>query len=95
MTTTTDKRLNKAIALVQSRGLTVISPKLLPWMTPSELFARYLHGSTKSRMHRRLGGSSAPPFDVTLGERGRLIALRPTRELIAYLSKPNQGGRRL
>ena len=91
-----DKRLNKAIALVQSRGLIVTtSPERFPWMTPSELFARFLHGSTKSRMHRRLGGSSAPPFDVTLGERGRLIALRPTRELIAYLSKPNQGGKRL
>ena len=92
----TDKRLTKAIAVVQSHGLIVSpSPERFPWMTPSELFARYLGGSTKSRMYRRLAGSSAPCVDGRWGESGRLLTLRPTRELIAYLSKPNQGGRRL
>jgi hypothetical protein len=93
----TDKRLNKAIAVVQSRGLIVSPPSAerFPWMTPSELFARYLGGSTKSRMYRRLAGSSAPCVDGRWGESGRLLAVRATPKLIAYLQQPSQQGRRL
>jgi hypothetical protein len=94
---TTDKRLNKAIALVQSRGLTVTPapPSNYAWTTPSDVFIRFLHGSTKSRMYRRLRASSAPSFEAEFGDSGRLIALRPNRNLIDYLQRPNQGGRRL
>ena len=93
---TTDKRLTKAIAVVQSHGLIVTtSPERFPWMTPSELFARYLGGSTKSRMYRRLAGSSAPCVDGRWGESGRLLAVRATPKLIAYLQQPSQQGRRL
>lgn len=95
---TTDKRLNKAIAVVQSHGLIVTpapQPERYPWMTPSELFARYLGGSTKSRMYRRLAGSSAPCVDGRWGETGRLLAVRATPKLIAYLQQPSQQGRRL
>jgi hypothetical protein len=93
----TDKRLTNAIALVQSRGLIVSPPpaERFPWMTPSELFARYLGGTTKSRMYRRLAGSSAPCVDGRWGESGRLIAVRATPKLIAYLQQPSQQGRRL
>ena len=97
MTTTTDKRLNKAIALVQSRGLIVTPapPWSYAWTTPSDVFIRFLHGSTKSRMYRRLRASSAPSFEAEFGDSGRLIALRPNRNLIDYLQRPNQGGKRL
>jgi hypothetical protein len=91
----TDKKLKNAIAIIHARGWKVTSPERIPWMTPSELFARYLQGSTKSRMYRRLAGSSAPCVDGRRGESGRLLTLRPTQELIAYLAKPNQGGKRL
>jgi hypothetical protein len=93
----TDKRLTKAIAVVQSHGLIVSPPppRVYPWMTPSELFARYLGGSTKSRMYRRLAGPSAPCVDGKWGESGRLLAVRATPKLIAYLQQPSQQGRRL
>jgi len=91
----TDKRLTNAIALVQSSGYIVTTPERFPWMTPSELFARYLGGSTKSRMYRRLAGSSAPCVDGRWGETGRLLAVRATPKLIAYLQQPSQQGRRL
>lgn len=93
---TTDKKLNNAIATCKANGLNVTSPdERFPWMTPSEFHARFLSGSTKSRMYRRLTGPSAPCVDARWGMSGRLLTLRPTRELIAYLSKPNQGGKRL
>jgi hypothetical protein len=91
----TDEDLNAAIAIVRSRGLTVISPKLLPWTTPSDVFIRFLHGSTKSRMYRRLRAAKAPSFEAEFGGTGRLIALRPNSKLIAYLQQPSQQGRRL
>ena len=94
--TTTDKKLTNAIATCKANGLNVTSPdERLPWMTPSEFHSRYLGGTTKSRMYRRLTGSSCPCVDARWGASGRLLTLRPTRELIAYLSKPNQGGKRL
>jgi hypothetical protein len=93
----TDKDLNAAIALVQSRGLIVTPapPWSYAWTTPSDVFIRFLHGSTKSRMYRRLRASSAPSFEAEFGDSGRLIALRPNRNLIDYLQRPNQGGKRL
>ena len=90
-----NKKLAKAIATCKANGLNVTSPERFPWMTPSELHSRFLGGSTKSRMYRRLTGSSCPCVDARWGASGRLLTLRPTRELIAYLVKPNQGGRRL
>lgn len=95
MTTLTDKKLTNAIATCKANGLNVTAPERFPWMTPSEFHSRYLHGTTKSRMYRRLTGPSCPCVDARWGETGRLLTLRPTRELIAYLSKPNQGGKRL
>ena len=91
----TEEDLNAAIAIVRARGLEVTTPERFPWMTPSEFHSRFLSGTTKSRMYRRLTGPSAPCVDARWGESGRLLTLRPTRELIAYLSKPNQGGKRL
>ena len=93
--TTTDKKLINAIAVIHARGWKVTSPERLPWMTPSEFHSRFLGGTTKARMYRRLTGSSCPCVDARWGMTGRLLTLRPTRELIAYLSKPNQGGKRL
>ena len=94
--TTTDKKLTNAIATCKANGLNVTSPdERFPWMTPSEIHSRFLSGSTKARMYRRLTGSSCPCVDARWGMTGRLLTLRPTRELIAYLSKPNQGGKRL
>ena len=93
----TDKRLTKAISLVQSHGLIVSPPppSSYAWTTPSDVFIRFLHGSTKSRMYRRLRASSAPSFEAEFGDSGRLIALRPNRNLIDYLQRPSQQGRRL
>ena len=91
----TDQDLEEAIKIVRARGLKVTSPERLPWMTPSEFHSRFLGGSTKSRMYRRLTGSSCPCVDARWGASGRMLTLRPTRELIAYLAKPNQGGKRL
>ena len=87
-----DEDLDEAIKIVRARGLKVTTPERLPWMTPSELHSRFLGGSTLSRMYRRLTGASAPCVDARWGASGRLLTLRPTSELIAYLSKPNQGG---
>lgn len=95
MNTTTDKKLTKAIALVQSHGLILTAAEIAPWMTPSELFARYLGGTTKSRMYRRLTGPSAPSVDGRWGQKGRLLAVRATPKLIEYLQQPSQQGRRL
>ena len=97
MISTTDKRLTKAIAVVQSHGLIVSPPppSSYAWTTPSDVFIRFLHGSTKSRMYRRLRASSAPSFEAEFGDSGRLIALRPNRNLIDYLQRPTQQGRRL
>jgi hypothetical protein len=92
----TDKKLNNAIAVVQSYGL-IVSPPLCnyAWTTPSDVFIRFLHGSTKSRMYRRLRAPKAPSFEAEFGDSGRLIALRPNSKLIAYLQQPSQQGRRL
>ena len=91
----TDKKLKAAIAVIHARGWKVTSPEPYPWMTPSELYSRYLGGTTKSRMYRRLAGSSAPCVDGRWGESGRLLAVRATPKLIAYLQQPSQQGRRL
>ena len=97
MSRTTDKKLANAIAVVQSHGfiVTTAPPNVYAWTTPSDVFIRFLHGSTKARMYRRLRASSAPSFEAEFGGKGRLIALRPNRKLIDYLQRPNQGGKRL
>jgi len=87
-----DEAINAAITLLRSNGFTVRMPEgVVRWMTPKELRGEV--GS--SGIWRRLHSRECPPFEARRGSTGRLVELRVTPELRAFLAQPKRPGKRL
>ena len=73
-----------AIAWLKGRGWRVTSPH--DWETPKELCLRL--GISSAHLSRSLRKPTCPkPFDLVAGQMGRIVWLKSTKDLEAYLVK--------
>ena len=69
-----------------------------PWIEPLDLWRKLADADecmTRACFHDRLHHPRCPHYQRKLGPSGRLLTLRPTAELLAWLRKPAQPGKRL
>ena len=89
--TPTDTEINAAITLLRSRGFTVTQPHADEWISPVDLWRKHGTG-TLAAWRDRLHHPRCPHYER---KPGRLTMLRPTPELLAFLRRPAQPGKRL
>ena len=87
--------VNRAIDLLIAAGFSVVSKKIeTPWETPMELFTRLESPLSHDGFNRRLVSIDAPFYQTRRGASGRLVQLRATDELVAWLQRPSRPGQR-
>ena len=80
-----------AIEWLTNRGWRVTSPH--DWETPKELCLRL--GISSAHLSRSLRKAQCPkPFDLIAGQMGRIVWLKCTKDLEAYLLKFKPNGNR-
>lgn len=90
----TDTEINAAITLLRSRGFTVTQPHADEWISPVDLWRKHGTG-TLAAWRDRLHHPRCPHYQRRVGSSGRITMLRPTPELLAFLRRPAQPGKRL
>ena len=90
----TDAEINAAITTLRNAGFTVTAPQADSWIAPKDLWRKLSVGSL-ARFLDRLHHSRCPQVQRRVGESGRLLAVRPTPELLAFLCEPSQPGKRM
>jgi len=91
----TDDQINAAIALLRSKGYSVTLPRADEWVTPVDLWRSHGAGCSLAQFRDRLHHSRCPQFQRHVGASGRMTTLRPTPQLLEFLTKPSQPGKRL
>lgn len=88
--------LNTALETVRRAGFSVTSPRAGDWIAPTDLWLYHEPAvGTKARFLDRLHHPRCPHVQRKVGPSGRLLAIRPTPELLAFLRQPAQPGRAL
>jgi hypothetical protein len=95
----TDSEINAAIAILRHCGFTISSAKAMEWIAPIDLYAKLVkaHGQaagSRARFLERMHHSKCPHVQRKVGPSGRLLEIRPTPELLAFLREPSHPGRR-
>ena len=87
--------LNQALETVRRAGFAVTSPRAGEWIAPADLWFVTPGTGTKARFLDRRHHPRCPHYQRKVGPSGRLLLLRPTPALLAWLRAPSQPGRRM
>jgi hypothetical protein len=92
--------INAAISLLRARGYSVTLPKADEWQAPNDLWlSSVANNITLASFRDRLNHPHCPERHSALhrkiGKSGRLLMIRPTPALLAFLRQPSQPGKRL
>jgi hypothetical protein len=90
-----DEARNWAVDLLRAGGFRVeLACVVEPLVTPAELRRLHAPHLGGTAMCNRLTAADCPPFEARRGPSGRIIKLRASPELVAWVSRPLEAGKR-